>query len=62
MDSASVTQRLRRVGELQRARGYVAKRVDMSAPAVTGRLRALAGLSDMCRRLTRLSPPGPPAR
>jgi hypothetical protein len=33
------------------ARGFIAKGVDLSSAAVTARLRTLAALSDMCRRL-----------
>lgn len=46
-----VTARLRELSRLLDARGFVAKGVDMSATAVTARLKILGGLSDMCRRL-----------
>jgi hypothetical protein len=49
----AVTARLRTVAELLSMRGFVQKGVDMSAAAVTLRLRTLATLSDMCARLVR---------
>ncbi len=53
MSPGAVSERLRTVAELLRARGFVQKGVDMSAAAVTLRLRTLATLSDMCARLGR---------
>ena len=54
MSAAGVTQRLQRMAELLRARGFVAKGVDMSARAVSERLRIAGALSDLCRRLAPL--------
>jgi hypothetical protein len=53
MRPGAVSARLRTVAELLSARGFVPKGVDMSAAAVTLRLRTLATLSDMCARLGR---------
>ena len=53
-DPAAVTARLREVGRLLEARGFVPKRIDMRPAAVTARLRVMAGLSDMCRELSNL--------
>jgi hypothetical protein len=54
MGPEAVTARLRRAAELLRARGMVARSVDMSPGAITGRLRTWGALSDMCHRLARL--------
>ncbi len=51
MSRTAVTARLRQVGDLLANRGLVDKTTDMSAAAVTDRLRTLGALSDMCRRL-----------
>jgi hypothetical protein len=54
MSPAGVTERLRRMAELLRARGFITKGVDMSARAVSERLRTAGALSDLCRRLAPL--------
>jgi hypothetical protein len=54
MSPAGVTERLRRMAELLHARGFVTKGVDMSARAVSERLRTAGALSDLCRRLAPL--------
>ena len=54
LDAANVTERLRQMARLLEARGFVPKGVDMSAPAVTDRLRTLSALADVCGRLARL--------
>ncbi|MEO8213104.1 MAG: hypothetical protein ABI560_07920 [Myxococcales bacterium] len=51
MSSWAVAARLRDMSRQRDARGFIAKGVDMSVPAVTTRLRTLAALSDMCLRL-----------
>jgi hypothetical protein len=51
MRPEAVTARLREMSRLLAERGFVAKGVDMSSPAVTARLKTLGALSDMCRRL-----------
>jgi hypothetical protein len=51
MEAEAVTARLRTIGLLLEARGFVAKGVDMSPAAVTRRLAAQGALSDMCRAL-----------
>lgn len=53
MSPAAVTARLREVGALLAARGFIKKGVAMSAEAVTARLRVMAGLSDLCFKLWR---------
>lgn len=52
----AITARLRELSRLLDARGFVSKQVDMSAPAVTARVRTMASLSDMCRRLAEVGP------
>jgi hypothetical protein len=63
MRPAQVSARLRQMARLLADRGFVNKGVDMSASAVTARLRVLGALSDMCRRLkavgSRLGAPPP---
>ena len=49
--SSAVTARLQEVSRLLSERGFINKQVDMSAAALTARLRTMASLSDMCRRL-----------
>jgi hypothetical protein len=56
MGATAVTARLREMARRLEARGFVEKGVDMSAAAVTGRLRVMASLSDMCRRLAAVGP------
>ena len=56
MRPAQVTARLREVARLLAERGMLNKAVDMSASAVTARLRVLGSLSDMCRRLKAVGP------
>jgi hypothetical protein len=51
MRPEAVTARLREVGRLLRQRGLRRKGADMSAAAVTTRLKTLGSLSDACRRL-----------
>lgn len=51
MRPGAVTARLRELARLLERRGFTTKGIDMSVTAVTGRLRALGALSDMCRRL-----------
>jgi hypothetical protein len=51
MSPEAVSARLREVADLLDARGFVHKGVEMSAAAVTQRLRTMAALSDMCARL-----------
>ena len=51
MSAAAVTRRLRELDRLLAERGFRPKGVDMSPTAVLSRLRAMGGLSDMCRRL-----------
>lgn len=51
MCAGAVTARLRQVSRLLAERGMTKKGVDMSTQAVSGRLRTLGALSDMCRRL-----------
>ncbi|HZA50219.1 MAG TPA: hypothetical protein VE549_05730 [Myxococcaceae bacterium] len=51
MHSEAITARLREVSRLLTERGHVRKGVDMSSNAISGRLRTLGALSDMCRRL-----------
>lgn len=51
MAASEVTARLREMARLLAERGFVRKGIDMSPPAITGRLRMLGALSDMCRRL-----------
>ena len=53
----AITARLRELSRCLRARGFVDKGLDMSAPAVTTRLRVLAALSDMCRQLVKVGEP-----
>jgi hypothetical protein len=45
------------VGRLLSQQGRRQKGLDMSAAAITGRLRVLGALCDMCIRLARLPPP-----
>jgi len=59
MSPAAVSARLRRVADLLDERGFLRKGVDMSAAAVTLRLRTMAALSDMCARLGRATLPPP---
>jgi len=54
MSSAAVTARLREMSALLARRGLVAKGVDMSPAAVSGRLATWSALSEMCRRLAAL--------
>jgi hypothetical protein len=51
MSPGAVTARLREMARLLEERGAVSKGVDMSAAAISGRLRLMGALSDMCRRL-----------
>jgi hypothetical protein len=51
MGAGPVTSRLREVARLLEGRGFITKGINMSAAAVTLRLRAMGSLSDMCRRL-----------
>jgi hypothetical protein len=51
MGAGPVTSRLREMARLLEGRGFVTKSMNMSAAAVTQRLRAMGSLSDMCRRL-----------
>lgn len=51
MGKHAITERLRHMSRLLAERGFASKGVDMSPPAVTGRLRAMAALSTMCLRL-----------
>jgi hypothetical protein len=51
MSPAAVTDRLREMVRLFAQRGFVGRGVDMSSAAVTSRLRTVASLSDLCRRL-----------
>lgn len=51
-----ITARLRELSRLLAVRGFVTKQVDMSAAAVTARVRTMASLSDMCRRLGAIGP------
>jgi hypothetical protein len=53
MRPQAVTDRLREIGRLLRQRGFRLKGADMSAAAVTARLKMLGSLSDACRRLSR---------
>jgi hypothetical protein len=55
MSPKAVTARLREVAQLLDERGFVQKGVDMSAAAITLRLRTMATLSDMCARLGKAS-------
>lgn len=52
MSPAAVTARLREVGELA-AFEASPRRVPMDPPSVSGRLRSLAELSELCRKLGR---------
>jgi hypothetical protein len=52
----AITARLRELARLLAARGFVSKDVDMSAAAITARVRTMASLSDMCRRLGAVGP------
>jgi hypothetical protein len=52
----AITARLRELARLLSARGFVSKDVDMSAAAITARVRTMASLSDMCRRLGAVGP------
>jgi hypothetical protein len=51
MHRDAITARLREMARLFSQRGFVSKGVDMSGAAVSARLRTMASLSDMCRRL-----------
>lgn len=51
MSPDAVKARLRELSDHLKARGFVTKGVDMTPAAVTGRLKVLAALSDMCLRL-----------
>jgi hypothetical protein len=53
MSREAIGARLRAVARLLGQRGFVDKGVDMSVAAVTMRLRTMAALSSMCRRLTK---------
>lgn len=56
LGSHAITIRLRELSRLLAARGFVSKQVDMSAAAVTARVRTMASLSNMCRRLGAIGP------
>jgi hypothetical protein len=63
MSARAVTARLRRVAALLADRGFVSKGVAMDVASVRARLRVMAALSDMCRRLgARAGPPAAPRR
>jgi hypothetical protein len=49
--AGAITARLRALSRLLAERGFVSKQVDMSTAALTARVRTMASLSDMCRRL-----------
>ena len=51
MHREAVSARLREMARLLAQRGFVSKGVDMSSAAVSTRLRSMASLSDLCRRL-----------
>jgi hypothetical protein len=51
MHREAVSARLREMARLFAQRGFVVKGVDMSSAAVSARLRMMASLSDLCRRL-----------
>ena len=51
MRPATIAARLRELARQSDARGFIDKGVDMSARAVTARLRTLGALADMCQRL-----------
>jgi len=51
MSREAVSSRLREMARLFAQRGFVVKDVDMSSAAVSARLRTMAALSDLCRRL-----------
>jgi hypothetical protein len=51
MSKSAITARLLTMSRLLNERGFVEKGVDMSPTAVTTRLRTMATLSDLCRRL-----------
>lgn len=52
----AITSRLRELSRLLAERGFVSKQVDMSPAAVTARVRTMASLSNMCRRLAPVGP------
>ncbi len=51
MSPHAISERLRDMSRQLAERGFASKGVDMSSPAVTGRLRTMAALSTMCLRL-----------
>jgi len=51
MSREAVSARLHEMARLFAQRGFVSKGVDMSNAAVSARLRTMASLSDLCRRL-----------
>jgi hypothetical protein len=56
MRPEAVTARLHEMARLFAEHGFVSKGVDMSSAAVTSRLRTMASLSDLCRRLVAVGP------
>jgi hypothetical protein len=50
----AIRNRLLAVARALEERGWVQKGADMSPPAISARIRILASLSDMCRRLGRV--------
>jgi hypothetical protein len=52
----AITGRLRELSRLLAERGFVSKQIDMSLAAVTARVRTMASLSNMCRRLAAVGP------
>jgi hypothetical protein len=51
MGRDAISARLREMARLFAERGLVSKDVDMSSAAISARLRTMASLSDLCRRL-----------
>jgi hypothetical protein len=51
MSREAISARLHEMARLSAERGLVGKGVDMSSVAISARLRTMASLSDMCRRL-----------
>jgi hypothetical protein len=51
MQAAAISARLRAMSRLRQQAGFLDKRPAMTPDAITGRLRMLGALSDMCRIL-----------
>ncbi|MCG5053841.1 MAG: hypothetical protein KA712_12830 [Myxococcales bacterium] len=59
MSAKAVTERLRAMSAMQQQRGFVMKGVDMTAAAITSRLKMQSALTRLCLALAKSQPRDP---